>query len=115
LTLDGHCVHSSNIEVTDFAGGNDVHIACLPLQSTHQLHPLDFSFIQFVKTNYAQEVEICLKTHPNVVATHYHITGLICKAYLKSATAALASNGFRKAGLYPCKHQTFDEHDPGRI
>ena len=40
---------------------------------------------------------------------------MIGKAYLKSATAAIAAKGFWKTGLFPCNHHVFDEHDPGRI
>jgi len=56
-----------------------------------------------------------LKTHPNRVVTHYHITRLVGKAYLKSDTAAIAANGFRKTGLFLCNLHMSDEHDPGRI
>jgi hypothetical protein len=70
-----------------------------------------FSF----KAYYAQEIDIWLKTHPNRVVTHYKIIGLAGKAYLKSATAAIAADVFRKTGLFPANLHTFDEHDPGRI
>ena len=52
---------------------------------------------------------------PSRVFTHYQITGLVGKAYLKSATAAIAANGFWKTGLFPCNRHIFDERDPGRI
>jgi hypothetical protein len=35
--------------------------------------------------------------------------------YMKSATAAVASNEFQKAGLFPCNRRIFHERDPGRI
>jgi hypothetical protein len=57
--------------------------------------------MQPLKTYYAQEIEIWLKTHPNRVVIHYEITGNVGKAYLKSATAALAANVFRKTGPFP--------------
>jgi len=40
---------------------------------------------------------------------------MVGKAYLKSATATIAANGFWKTGLFPCNHHIFDKHDPGRI
>lgn len=52
-TLDGHYSHSRNKEVTDCARLNGVHIF-LPPQSTHKLQPLDISFLQLLKTYYAQ-------------------------------------------------------------
>jgi hypothetical protein len=39
------------------------------------------------------------------------IAGLVGKAYLKSATAVIATNGFRKTGLFPSNRHIFDEHD----
>jgi hypothetical protein len=64
---------------------------------------------------YAEEIEIWLKNHPNRVVTPYQITGLVGKIYLKSATAAIAANGFRKTDLLPFKSHIFYEHDPCRI
>ena len=50
-----------------------------------------------------------------IVVTHYQITGVVEKAYWKSATATFGAKGFRKTGLFPCNRHIFDEHDPGRI
>jgi len=47
--------------------------------------------------------------------TIIRITCLIGKAYFKSAAAAVAANGFRKTGLFPCKLHIFSEHEPARI
>jgi hypothetical protein len=45
------------------------------------------------------------ENHPNRVVAYYQITGMVGKAYLKSATATIVVNGFRKTGLFPCKCQ----------
>jgi hypothetical protein len=71
--------------------------------------------MQPLNTIYAEETKLWLKNHPNRVVTHYQITGLVGKTYLKSATAAIAADGFRKAGFFPFKSHIFYEHDPGRI
>jgi hypothetical protein len=42
-------------------------------------------------------------------------TGLVGKAYLKSATAAIAAAWFRKKGVFACSRHMLDELDPGRI
>jgi hypothetical protein len=47
----------------------------------------------------AHDVEIWLKNHPNRVVTRYKITGLVGKAYLKSATAIFADE-FRKQACF---------------
>jgi len=105
LTLYGHYSHSRNIEVIDCAQEKGVHIICLPPHSTLKLKPLELFFRQPLKTYYTQEMKI----------THYQITELVAKACLKSATAAIAANGFRKIGLSSCNRHIFDGHDHGRI
>jgi hypothetical protein len=52
-----------------------------------------------------------LKIHPNRVVTHYQITELFGKAYLKLATTAIAADGIRKTGLFPWNHHIIDGHD----
>ena len=71
--------------------------------------------MQPLKTHHAQEVEIWLKNQSNTVVTHYRITEMIGKAYLKSDTAAIAAKGLRETGLFSCNRHIFDERDPGRI
>jgi len=72
---------------------------------------LDVSFMQPLKTCYAQETEIWMKSHPNTVVTHYKTAGLVGKDYLKSATTAIVADEIRKTGLLPCKCHIFDERD----
>jgi len=72
--------------------------------------------MQPLNTIYGEEIEIWLKSHPYRVVTHYRITGLIGKAYLKLATATIAANAFwKKKGLFLCYRHMFYKHDPGRI
>jgi hypothetical protein len=40
--------------------------------------------------------------HQNRVVIYYQIAGLAGKAYVQSATAAFAADGFQKTGLLPC-------------
>jgi hypothetical protein len=115
LTLDAHFSHSRNIKVRDCARENWVHIVCLPTHCNHEMQILDVFFMQPLKTYFAQEMEIWMKNHPNIVVTHYKITGLIGKAYFQSATAAIAVYGFQKTGLFPDNLHKLDELDPRRI
>jgi len=75
-------------------GENRVQIVGLPLRNTNTLQPMGVSFMQPLKTYHAQEIESWSKNHPNRVVTGYPITGLVGKAYLKSATAAITAKGF---------------------
>jgi hypothetical protein len=68
-----------------------------------------------LKTYYAQETEIWMKNHPNIVVTHYQITGLVGKDYLQSATPFTAAHGFQKTSLFPDNVHTFDKLDRRRI
>ena len=81
--------------------------------------PINYKLWEFpsfsAKIYHAKEIEIWLKNHPNRVATHYQIIGLVAKVYLKSVTAAIPADVFRKTGLFPANRYIFDEHDPGRI
>ena len=92
----------------DCARENRVHTVGLPPHSTHKLQPLGVSFIQSLKTYHALKIEIWLKDLPNRVVACYQITGLVAKAYLKSATAAIATSTFRKTGFFPFNRHIFD-------
>jgi hypothetical protein len=83
LAQDGNYSHSRNTKVTDCVQENRAHIVLLPPHITHTL--------QSLKTYHAQEIVIWLEYQPNTVVTHCHITELVRKAYLKSATAAIAA------------------------
>jgi hypothetical protein len=101
LTMVSHYSYSMNIEMIDCARENWLQTVYLPRPSTHTLQPMGVSFVQLLKTYHAREIEIWPKNHPNRVPTRYPITGLVGRAYLKSATAAITANRFRKTGLFP--------------
>jgi hypothetical protein len=113
LTLDGHCSHLRNIQVIDHAW--EMLIVCLPVNSTPKLQPLGVSSMQPLKTILCTGDRNLAEEPPKRVVAHYQITGLVGKAYLKLATAAIAADGFQKTCLFPCNCNIFDKHDPGRI
>ena len=89
-------------------GKTGCNIACLLPYCTHKL--------QFaVSEDIPHTGDKNLAPKPSRVVTHYQITGLVGRAYLKLATAAIAGNGFRRTGLFPCNRHIFNEHDPGKI
>ena len=113
MTVDGHYLHSRHIEVINCVPENGVHIVCLPPHSTQKLQHLDISFMQPLKTLRTGDRNLAEK--PSRVDIYCQIAGLAGISYLKSATAAIAADGFPKTGLFSCSCHIFDELDPGRI
>jgi len=64
LILDGHYLHTRNLEVITLARENHVDNICLPPHSTHKVQPLDKAFMGPLKTFYCQEIEKWLRSHP---------------------------------------------------
>ncbi|KAL5019121.1 hypothetical protein ScPMuIL_004843 [Solemya velum] len=71
----------------------------------------DVSYMKPLSTYYTQEVECWLKQHPDRYVTVFQLANLFGKAYLKSATALNAANGFRKTGIYPMDRNIFQDHE----
>jgi hypothetical protein len=116
LTLDGHYSHSRNIEVIDCAWENAVGAHCLTAQITLKMKLLDVSFLQPLKTNHAQEIQIWLKNHSNRVVTRYQITGLVGESLLEIGQSSYCCKRVPNTHLvFHCNIHVFDERDPGRI
>ncbi|XP_014677801.1 PREDICTED: tigger transposable element-derived protein 6-like isoform X2 [Priapulus caudatus] len=111
LILDGHATHTQNLEVIDLARANGVYIVSIPPHTSHKLQPLDVSFMRPLSTFYTQEVERWLRDHPGRCVTIYQVAALFTEAYLKSATALTARNGFRKTGIFPLNRDIFQDYE----
>ena len=51
-----------------------------------------------------------MKNHPGRAVTQFQISGLLNSAYGNSATAGIATNGFRQAGIVPFNPDIFPSH-----
>ena len=111
LILDGHKTHTQNLAVINIARKNGVFILSLPPHCTHRLQPLDVAFMKPLSTYYTQEVECWMKRHPGRCVTVFQLANLFGVAYLKSATAQTAANGFRKTGIYPVNRNVFEDFE----
>ena len=106
LIMDGHNSHI-NYEVAKAAYDSNVHLLCLPPNSTHALQPLDVSVFRSVKAVWS---ECCLqhydqfprapigkdKFQPMLKVIHEH-----CEQHPEHVV-----NGFRKCGFRPLKPES---------
>ena len=111
LILDGHYTHTRNLDIIEAGRTNFVTIICIPPHTSHKMQPLDLSFMSPFKTYYSHEIQMWLKQNPDRNVNAYQICKLMCPAYLKSATAEISANGFRKSGIWPCNRHQFADHE----
>lgn len=110
LILDGHQSHKS-LEAVDFCRENGIILLCLPPHCTHKLQPLDVSFFKSFNTYYDKAVENWMRSNYGRVLTIHQIPQLAGQAFGISATASIARNGFRAAGIYPLNDLIFSDAD----
>uniref|UniRef100_A0A1B0DQH3 Uncharacterized protein n=1 Tax=Phlebotomus papatasi TaxID=29031 RepID=A0A1B0DQH3_PHLPP len=111
LILDGHVSHCGSLKLLDRAAAENVTLLCLPPHTTHVLQPLDTSFFQPFKYQFRVTADAWIFSHPGRNITRYQLGPLVREAWLKTATAKNAVNGFRTTGIYPLNRQTLrDDH-----
>lgn len=108
LLLDGHNSHKC-LEVLQYAKDNGVILFCFPPHCTHRVQPLDVGFFAPLQTYYGQEIQRWLKQNPGRIVSHFQVSDLFNRAYLKAATPANAINAFSKTGIYPFNENIFED------
>lgn len=108
LVLDGHYLHTRNIEMISKARENHV---CLPPHSTHRMQYLNMGFMSSLKIYYAQEIEICLRNNPDRIVTLFIISRLFSAVYNRATIIELLVNAFGATGLFPLNRNIFQKHD----
>jgi hypothetical protein len=100
LVVDGHDSHSRDIDMLEHCVENGLTLLCLPPHTTHWLQVTDKSFFKPLKKYYYEEAAVFVRNHGRSF-TKIEFCSIMCKAWMKSATAGNAVNGFRATGIWP--------------
>lgn len=111
LLLDGHCSHTKSLQVLETARANGIILLSLPPHTTHRLQPLDVGFFKPLQTYYDRCIDRWLRNHPGRTFTEYQVGEAFAEAYGKAATIEIATNAFKKCGIWPFNEEVFSEAD----
>ena len=99
LFYDGHNSHLT-YETFHFAKQYNVHIICLPPNSSHATQPLDVGVFKSVKQVYSKIVQNWW-TESNYQNIDRNVFPLLLKQLWAKLDSTWIVNGFKKTGLYP--------------
>ncbi|CAH1965849.1 unnamed protein product [Acanthoscelides obtectus] len=111
LILDGHLSHTKNLSVIEKARNNFVNILCLPPHTTHNLQPLDVSFMYPLNHYHDKALEKWLTNLPGRIVTVFQISKIFNESYIQASTPLNAINGFMKTGIFPYDPDVFTDID----
>ncbi|CAH1963229.1 unnamed protein product [Acanthoscelides obtectus] len=111
LLLDGHTMHSKNLEAFILAKMHGIVLLQLPGHTTNRLQPLDVSFFKPMESYFSQGIETFLRSNPGNTVTQYNMTGLLSDAYAKTASISNVMGGFKRTGIWPVDRTVFSDAD----
>ena len=103
LFFDGHYSHIS-LELIRAARQNNVHLLCLPPNTTHILQPLDVGVFSPLKTSWRKILKLYRLQTKGQKATKETFPSLITQLW-ESFKPEHCKGGFRGAGLFPLSRQ----------
>ena len=62
-------------------------------------------------TFYDQHVQRWLRAHPGRGFGEFQVAAAVCEAFGKAATMSIATNGFKKCGIWPLNKYIFGDHE----
>ncbi len=112
LLLDGHTIHSKNLQAIQFCRQHGIHMLQLPSHYTHRLQPLDVAFFEPLQlySSSAERGWLADKENVGKTISMYQIASLFRESYNQAATLATVENAFRGSGIWPIDREHFPEH-----
>ena len=110
IILDGHHSHKT-LAAINFCRDNGIDLITLPPHCTHKMQPLDRSYFKPLKAAYNVSCDNWMINHPGNRMTIHDLACIFGPAYLKTAVAETAVNGFRASGLWPYNPEVFSDAD----
>ena len=93
ILLDGHNSHKT-LEAVDKARQHGIHMLTFPPHCTHKMQPLDCTYFKALKAGCNTALDSWMTSNPGRRVTVYEMAQLFGHAYLRTATAEKAGNGF---------------------
>ena len=103
LFFDGHYSHIS-LHLIRPARENNVHLLCLPPNTTHILQPLDVGFFSPLKNSWRKTLKLYRLQTKGQKATKETFPSLITQSW-ESVKPEHCKGGFRGAGLFPLSRE----------
>ncbi|XP_041351386.1 flocculation protein FLO11-like [Gigantopelta aegis] len=110
IILDGHHSHKT-IAAVEYARNHGITMITLPPHCTHKMQPLDRTYFKSLKSAYNAASDSWMVANPGKRISLHDMAALFGKAFLRSATADKAVNGFRTCGLWPYDETVFTDND----
>jgi hypothetical protein len=110
LFLDNHHSHV-NIEVVNKAKENNIILLSFPPHCSHNLQPLDVGVYGPFKNYVNRQQTNWMSSNPGKTMTIYNIPGIVKEAFPLAFTQNNIINSFRKAGIWPCNEDVFQDVD----
>jgi len=100
LVYDGAASHLDP-SIVDAADRHQIHLFCLPSNTTHELQPMDKSVFRSFETYWDEEVLKFWRLHPDRQVNKERFGKIFTSAWYKALTPTNVINGFKSTGLYP--------------
>lgn len=110
LLLDNHHSHV-NVEVVTKAKNNHIILLSFPPHCSHNLQPLDVGVYGPFKNYISRQQTNWMVNHPGKTMTIYDLPGIVKEAFPLAFTQNNIINSFKKAGIWPCNEDVFQDCD----